>query len=108
VRDILGRHVNDLGGLDVISEAEKGILRRAAVITIECERLERRFAAYPRDHVARNDLDVYIRLSNTLRHLLDLTGLERRAPKTLVPTIDQSPNPTIDIPDPATMREAAE
>ena len=104
VRDIIGAHVSDLGGIDAISEAEKSILRRAATITIECERLERRFAAYPRDHVARNDLDVYIRLSNSLRHLLDLTGLERRSPKTLVPSIDQyvadhSSDPVIDVPD---------
>ena len=97
-------------------EAEKSILRRASVITIECERLERRFASYPHDHIARNDIDLYIRLSNTLRHLLDITGLERRT-KSITPTIDQyiadhrddpEPEPTMDIPDPATMREAAE
>ena len=58
-------------------------------LTVEAERLERRFAAYPRDHVARNDIDLYIRVSNSLRNLLDMTGLERKGPKTIVPTIDQ-------------------
>ena len=89
VKDILGRHVDDLGGLNEITEAQKSILRRIATLTIEAERLERRLASYPRDHVARADIDLYIRVSNTLRNLLDMTGLERKGPKTLVPTLDQ-------------------
>jgi hypothetical protein len=116
VREILSAHVADLGGLDQISEAERSILRRASVITIEAERLERRLSAFPPDHISRNDLALYVMLSNSLRRLLDLTGLQRREPKTLIPTITEylasrvgiDPDPVTDVPDPRTMREAAE
>ena len=90
------------------------------MITIECERLERRFAGYPLDHIARTDLELYVKLSNSLRHLLDLTGLERRGPKDITPTIDEyvqahskdrpDPGSRYEAPDPLTdfVQEAAE
>ena len=116
VRSILSTHISDLGGIDACSAAELSVLRRVAVLSIEMERLERRFATFEPDHIAYRDLDVYSRLANTLRRMLDLTGLERRDAKTLVPTIDayvaaradNDADPVIDIPDPATMQEAAE
>ena len=81
------------------------MLRRASVLTIECERLERRFAASPADRISYKELDLYSRLAGNLRRLLDMTGLERRGPKTLIPTIDEYVRKYADD---DVMREAAE
>jgi len=89
VRFFIAQHLSDLGGLENCSEAEKSIIRRASVLSIEMERLERRFALVPLDQmVSINELDLYSRLANSLRRLLDVTGLERRS-KDITPTIDQ-------------------
>ena len=39
-RDLIGEHTTDLGGLDNISAAERSIVRRACVLTVELERLD--------------------------------------------------------------------
>jgi hypothetical protein len=43
-RDVIAAHLSDLGGEDNTSEAERSIVRRAAVLTTELEQLEVRFA----------------------------------------------------------------
>jgi hypothetical protein len=86
LRDLVSIHIADLGGPGACSEAEKSIIRRAATITIELERLERRFALA--GEASEGDLDLYSRLSNTLRRLLDVTGLHRRS-RDITPTIDE-------------------
>src|SRR5687767_4747392 len=43
-RDLMALHTADLGGDDDISHAERAILRRAACLITELERLEARFA----------------------------------------------------------------
>ena len=76
-RDIVQAHVSDLGGADNTSEAERSIVRRAAAITTELERLECIFAT---EGEARPDqIDLYYRGANSLRRLLEAVGLERRA-----------------------------
>jgi hypothetical protein len=69
-------HISDLGGEDHISEAEKSICRRIAVLTVECERLEARFAT---GDPAEKSLDLYQRMCGNLRRLLESIGLQRRA-----------------------------
>lgn len=76
LRDVLDRHLSDLGGLDMASEAEKSIIRRAAVLTVELERLEARFSL---GEACAEDLDLYQRTAGNLRRLLEAVGLERRA-----------------------------
>ena len=76
LRDVLEVHISDLGGELAISEAEYSILRRAATITVELERLEAQFAT---DTAADGALDRYQRGANSLRRLLESVGLERRA-----------------------------
>src|SRR6476659_5552343 len=44
LRDLIGLHLSDLGGNDAVSEAERSIIRRAATLTVELERLELAFA----------------------------------------------------------------
>ena len=74
--DLLDLHLSDLGGFDVTSEAERSIARRICVLEIECERLEAQFAVgeAPEGDV----IDLYSRLTNTLRRSLEALGLARR------------------------------
>jgi hypothetical protein len=43
-RDVISSHLSDLGGADNTSAAERSIVRRAATLTVELERLEEKFA----------------------------------------------------------------
>ncbi|WP_244507810.1 hypothetical protein [Methylobacterium phyllostachyos] len=60
-----------------MSAAEKSLIRRAATLTVELERMEERFAT---DGEADADaLDLYSRTSGNLRRLLEAIGLTGRA-----------------------------
>ncbi len=76
LRDLMGLHLADLGGEENTSEAERSIVRRAATLTVELERLELRFALA--GEATPNDLDLYQRTANSLRRLLEAIGLPRR------------------------------
>lgn len=75
-RDVIELHSADLGGADRLSQAEQSLVRRIATITVQCEQLEAKFAETP---ASVGDLDLYQRMSNTLRRLLSSLGLKRRA-----------------------------
>lgn len=75
-RDLLSLHLSDLGGEDNCSEAEKALSRRSACLIVELENLEDMFAA---GEATPLRLDLYQRLTNTLRRCLEATGLKRRA-----------------------------
>ena len=66
----------DLGGVDNCSAAERSLVRRAAALSVELERLEVKFATAGEASIA--DLEAYGRASNTLRRLLEAVGLQRR------------------------------
>lgn len=84
MRDVAYLHLNDLGGPDSASEAEKSIIRRIATLTVELERMEERFA---NDGEADADgLDLYSRTSGNLRRLLEAIGLKRR-PQDVTPDL---------------------
>jgi hypothetical protein len=74
LRDIMALHVADRGGPDVISEAQRSLIRRAGTLTVELERLEAKFAT---GQAAEGALDVYQRAANSLRRLLEAIGLDR-------------------------------
>jgi len=76
LRDVIANHVADLGGDQAISEAERSIVRRAATMTVELERLEARFATA--GAAAAPDLDLYQRTAGNLRRLLESVGIGRR------------------------------
>ena len=86
MRDLIELHIDDLGGETNVSEAERAIVRRAAVLITELERLEAQFAlgegAPDIPH-----LDAYQRAAGNLRRLLEAVGLQRRS-KDVTPTID--------------------
>jgi hypothetical protein len=75
LRDLIGLHISDLGGIENVSEAERSLVRRAAVLTVELERLEARFAV---NEASGDDLDLYQRTAGNLRRLLESLGLRRR------------------------------
>jgi hypothetical protein len=75
-RDLLELHVSDLGGPEACSEAQCSLIRRVAALEVELERMEGQFARAP----AKADaLDLYQRMTNTLRRTLQALGLERKA-----------------------------
>ncbi len=81
--DLIALHVSDLGGEDAVSHSEHLLVRRAACLTVELERLEVVFAT---DGQAEpQQLDLYQRASNTLRRHLESIGLKRR-PRNVTPT----------------------
>lgn len=82
-RDLIERHLADLGGDDRVSEAERSIVRRAAVLTTELERMEARFAV---SDAGPDDIDLYSRTAGNLRRLLEAVGLRRR-PRDVTPDL---------------------
>ena len=71
-----------LEALKALSSAKQQIVRRCAVTIVELEVLELKFATG--DGAAPAELDLYQRVSNTLRRNLESLGLER-VPKDITP-----------------------
>lgn len=86
LRDLQALHIADLGGETNVSEAERSIVRRAATLTVELERMESVFAVA--GEAKASDLDLYQRTAGNLRRLLESVGLERRQ-RNVTPTIAQ-------------------
>ena len=76
LKDLIGGHVADLGGRDLISEAEFCLVRRAAILILELELLEAKFEA--NDGAKVQELECYQRVASSLRRLLESLGLKRR------------------------------
>jgi hypothetical protein len=72
-------HVADLGGADLLSEAQFSLIRRAAAIECELERLDARLSLG--DPV---DMDSYARVAGHLRRMFETLGLERK-PRDVTP-----------------------
>src|SRR5262249_27317735 len=80
-KDVIAAHLADKPNA---TAAEQAIIRRAAVLIVELERLERQFAlAGEADPLT---LDLYGRVAGNMRRLLESVGLERRA-KDIGPTL---------------------
>ena len=76
-KELIAGHISDLGGINNASAAERSIVRRACVLTVELERMERQFALA--GEASPEDLDIYARIDGNLRRLLEAVGLQRRA-----------------------------
>jgi hypothetical protein len=72
--DLVVGHCNDAGGSALLSEAKLSLIRRAASIECELERLDALLSTG-----AEVDLDAYGRASSHLRRLFETLGLERKA-----------------------------
>ena len=77
-RDLIQAHLDDMGGVDACSEAERSIIKRAAALTVELERLEAQFAAAGEQGPSPEALDLHSRMSGNLRRLLESTGIRRQ------------------------------
>src|SRR5665811_1175457 len=86
LRDLIGLHLSDLGGEDMASEAERSIIRRVATLTVELERMETSFALA--GEAQPDQLELYQRVSNTLRRHLEAIGI-KRVPRNVTPTLEQ-------------------
>lgn len=75
-RDLLELFVTDQGGVGNCSEAQCSLIRRVATLQVELERLEGTFATEP---ATPDQLDLYQRMTNTLRRTLQVLGIERKA-----------------------------
>jgi hypothetical protein len=83
-KDIIAEHLSDLGGDDQTSSAERSLVRRAAVLTTELERLEVKFARA--EGALADDLDLYQRTAGNLRRLLEVVGI-KRVPRNITPSV---------------------
>jgi hypothetical protein len=72
--DLVVRHIGDLGGRDMLSEAQLSLIRRAASIECELERLDAMLSTG-----AEVNLDAYGRAASHLRRLFETLGIERKA-----------------------------
>jgi hypothetical protein len=72
-RDVLAEITSDLGGADLLSEGQRQLARRAATISIACERLEGDAAAG-----AAIDLETYGKLTDRLGRTFQRLGLKRQ------------------------------
>jgi hypothetical protein len=88
LKDLISDITSDLGGADNISEAERVLVRRAAMMTLQAELMEQRFSQNEDGAATSPQIEVYGRTTNTLRRTLEALGLERRA-KTIVPTLSE-------------------
>jgi hypothetical protein len=80
--DLTLMHAADLGGLDMLSEAQLSICKRAAALECELESME--------GHMSTGqpvDINIYARLVRTLCRLLELVGVKRLT-KPLDPTVE--------------------
>jgi hypothetical protein len=85
LRDLIADHIRDHGGDEMVSGAERILIRRAAMLTLQCEMMEARWSENEGEASAKQ-IDVYQRTANTLRRLLATLGLERRA-RDVTPTL---------------------
>jgi hypothetical protein len=76
-KDVAAAHTSDLDLGGGISEAQRSLIRRIAVLTVQLEMLESKFAAANGEASAK-DLDLYVRSSGVLRRSLQTIGLERK------------------------------
>jgi hypothetical protein len=70
--DLIVAHVNDLGGIETISEAQLSICRRAGALECELESIEARMSSSQ-----PFDIELYAKLARTLCRLLQLVGIKR-------------------------------
>ncbi len=74
LREVMAEMVADLGGAAGTTAAQRSLVRRAAVLQIELEKLETRFAEDP--SVGERTLDLYARTAGNLRRVLETLGIK--------------------------------
>ena len=72
--DLCNAHISDMGGLALLSAAQQSLIRRAASIECELERLDALMSVG-----TPVDIHAYASVSNHLRRLFEVLGLKRQA-----------------------------
>jgi hypothetical protein len=80
-RDVINSLASDLGGADVLSEAQLQLVRSAAGLIVLRERLDLRAL-----NDERVDTSEYARITNSLRRVLATLGLQR-VPRDVTPSL---------------------
>jgi hypothetical protein len=73
-KDLVANHASDLGGGELLSEAQVSLIRRVAAMEIELEEMEGKLSKG--EDV---NLDLYTRTAGHLRRYLETLGVERVA-----------------------------
>ncbi len=81
-KDLVGDIAADLGGIASLSEGQRQLIRRAAMLSAECERLE----AMSARGEAEFDIDLYGMICDRLGRLFGRLGLERKS-KDVTPSL---------------------
>lgn len=85
--DLVASYTSDLGGEDAISEAERALIRRIAMMQLQLELQEVRFGQSPDGAAAPKALHIYVKASGALNRLCKSIGLRRR-PRDVTPDLD--------------------
>ena len=87
-RDTIQAHQADLGGEPNLSEGQKAIIRRAAMLQLQLEMMEQKFAVRDDGVATGKEIEVYQRASNSLRRLIESLGLHQgRRPRDVTPSL---------------------
>lgn len=86
-RDLIIEHETDLGGREVLSAGQRALVRRAALLQTQSEQMEARFAET--EEVGYKPMDLYQRVTNTLRRTLESLNLHRGRKPRDVTTLGQ-------------------
>ena len=86
LRDLIAAHTSDLGGNDALSEAERVLVRRAAMLTLQLELMEFNWAKNSEGKAGPKSIRTYQQCTNTLRRTLEALGLQRRS-KDITPSL---------------------
>src|SRR4051812_30391065 len=79
LRDLIYEHQNDLGGDDVLSSAERNLIHRSSMLTVQLEMMEARWVEHHDGVAPRLQLETFQRVTNTIRRTCEALGLPRRA-----------------------------
>jgi hypothetical protein len=89
LRDLIDAHTSDLGGDDNISEGERRLVRRCAMLTLQLEMMETRWAANDGE-ASEKQLETYQRVTGALRRTLEsLSPHHQRRAKDVGPTLGE-------------------
>jgi hypothetical protein len=77
--DLIAMMNSDMGGETNTSEAEKMLIRKAAMLSLQTELIEQNWAENHDGVAPAKRLDEYQRTCSALRRILESLGLKRRA-----------------------------
>jgi hypothetical protein len=83
LKDLLAAFYADLGGEDLLSEGQRALVRRSAMLELQLEMLDAKFGNNG-GAASSKDLDLYGRTSGNLRRAIETLGLHQgRKPREL-------------------------